>query len=95
MSDFTDQKNEFIQEVSALQDERQFSQLVAAYREIKARDVAAVKQRLRRPLRRKLNPEVIKRGRGFKGHDKAEIYRLIKEIDIQEPIELLLSQLTR
>ncbi len=95
MSDFAAQKSEFIQEVSAIQDEQKFSELVQAYQELKARDLEAIKQKLRRPMRKKLDPEAIKRARGFKGHNKEEIFRLIKEIDIQEPIELLLSQLTK
>ncbi len=51
---------------------------------------------LRKPLREKFDAEAVKRESGWKGqHDKAEMMRLIKEMDIQEPIELLLSQISK
>ncbi len=51
---------------------------------------------LRKPLREKFSAEAVKRESGWKGqHDKTEMMRLVKEMDIQEPIELLLSQLSK
>jgi hypothetical protein len=51
---------------------------------------------LGKPPGKKLDPEAIKREQGWKGqHDEAEIMRLIREINVKEPIELLLSQLSK
>ena len=51
---------------------------------------------LKKGTREKFDPEEIKQEQGWKGqHDKEEMMRLIHEMDIQEPIELLLSQLTK
>jgi hypothetical protein len=51
---------------------------------------------LNKPFREKFDPDAMKREQGWKGqHDKAEIFRLIKEMDVTEPIELLISQLTK
>jgi hypothetical protein len=51
---------------------------------------------LAKPMRKELDVEAIKREQGWKGqHDKEKMDRLIKEMDIQEPIEELLAMLTK
>lgn len=51
---------------------------------------------LLKPLRETFDAEAVKQESGWKGqHDKVEMIRLIKEMDIQEPVELLLSQLSK
>jgi len=47
------------------------------------------------PIRQKFDAEAIRQRRGRVGHDKAKIMRLIREMDVQEPIEQLLAQLTK
>lgn len=93
MTDLSERKLELIKEVSEIRDEKDLNQLEEALRLIRERQ-----ERIRKyskPIRKKTDPEAIKRARNFKGHDKEEIFRLIREIDIQEPIELLLSQLSK
>ena len=62
-------------------------------REIRERQAGL--RKYQKPTRKKTDLEAIKIERGFKAHDKEEIFRLIREINIQEPIELLLAQLTK
>ena len=93
MGDIAARKLEIIQAISQMQGEGEISQLEAAVRQIRKQNERNKKYRA--IIREKTDPEEIKRIRGFKGHDKEEIFRLIREIDIQEPIELLLSQLTK
>jgi len=46
-------------------------------------------------IRQKFDADAIRQRRGRVGHDKAKIMHLIREMDIQEPIEQLLAQLTK
>lgn len=46
---------------------------------------------LNKPIKEKLDLEEVKRGQNFQDVDKEEIEALIKEADIQEPIEELLQ----
>ena len=48
-----------------------------------------------RPINQQLDLEALKKEKNYKGVDKARFHTLIKEIDIAEPIELLVSQLSR
>ena len=43
------------------------------------------------PVREKFDIEQLKKEQNYQGFDKEEVDRLIKEIDIQEPIEELLK----
>ena len=53
-------------------------------------------QKLAKPMRKTLDIEAIKREQGWKGyHDTEKMDRLIKKMDIQEPIEELLAMLTK
>lgn len=54
-----------------------------------------LRSKLNKPFREKLDVEAIKKEQGWKGqHDKAEMMRLIREMEIREPVEQLLAQLT-
>lgn len=46
-----------------------------------------------KPLRKKTDIEQIKKEQNWKGVDRKKFDRLIKEIDIQEPLEQLLSDI--
>jgi hypothetical protein len=46
-------------------------------------------------IREKFDAEAIRQKRGRVGHNKAKIMQLIQEMDVQEPIEQLLAQLTK
>lgn len=52
-------------------------------------------QKYIRPRREKTDLQALILEQGYKGPDRARFKQLVKELDIQEPIELLLSQLTR
>lgn len=46
-------------------------------------------------VRQRFDADAIRRRRGRVGHDKAKIMLLIQEMNVQEPIEQLLAQLTK
>ncbi len=51
---------------------------------------------LYKPLREKFDPEAMKRAQGWSGgHDKASILQLFREMNVDEPVELLLTQLSK
>lgn len=89
MGEFTEQKLEFLQEVSEIKDEKTLAALIAAYHEIVGNGKPA------KTTRKKFDADAIRHRRGRVGHDKVKIMQLIREMDVQEPIEQLLSQLTK
>ncbi len=89
-----EQKLAFIRQVSEIEDEKTLTALVEAYRQI-TRQTKTVDSRPGKAIRQKFDAETIRLNRGRVGHDKAKIMRLIKEMDIQEPVEQLLAQLTK
>ncbi len=92
MTVLTEKKLEFIREVSGIEDEKTLAALVEAYRQITGESKNNGKSI--KSIRQKFDADAIRRRRGRVGHDKAKIMRLIKEMDVQEPIEQLLTQLT-
>lgn len=60
-------------------------------------DTRTVKEQLlAKPMRESFDKEVIKQAQNWKGqHDKVGMMKLIMDMDVQEPIEKLLSQLSR
>lgn len=50
-------------------------------------------KKLAKPMRKKLVLEELKREQNWKPIDRGEFDRLIKEIDIQEPLERLLADI--
>ena len=93
MTALAEKKMEFIREVSGIEDEKTLAELVAAYRQITGEAKANGKSV--KPIRQKFDANAIRRRRGRIGHDKAKIMQLIREMDVQEPIEQLLAQLTK
>ncbi|MCW5922033.1 MAG: hypothetical protein KIS77_06820 [Saprospiraceae bacterium] len=93
MHNLAERKQELIQEVSQISDEQEFAQLEETLRKIKARQERI--RKYRRPMPKKTDPEAIKRQRGFKGHDKEAFMHLIREMNVQEPVEELLAMLTK
>jgi hypothetical protein len=93
MTLLAEKKLEFIREVSGIKDEETLAELVAAYRQITGEAKANGKSV--KPIRQKFDADAIRRRRGRVGHDKAKIMQLIREMDVQEPIEQLLAQLTK
>ncbi|MBK7939361.1 MAG: hypothetical protein IPJ82_20760 [Lewinellaceae bacterium] len=93
MIDLAERKLELIQEVSQIQDEQDFAQLEETLRKIRERQERL--QKYRKQIPQKFDPEAVKLKRGYKGHDKEEFMRLVKEINVQEPVEELLAMLTK
>lgn len=87
------EKMEFIQEVSGIEDVKTLAALIEAYRKITEEAKASSKSV--NPIRQKFDADAIRQRRGRVGHDKVKIMRLIREMDVQEPIEQLLAQLTK
>jgi hypothetical protein len=93
MGNFAEQKLQFIREISALEDTETFSQLLLAYNSLLAQRNHT--DRYKKKILQKFNAAAIKENRRFKNHNRAEIMALIDAMNIQEPIELLLSQLSK
>ena len=54
------------------------------------------KQKLAKPMRKKFDPEAMMKEQGWTGkHDREGIMQLIKEMNVQEPIEEMLALLTK
>ena len=51
-------------------------------------------EKLQRPIRKRLDPETVKKAQGWNGHDEAALMNAIHELAIEEPIEELLAQLS-
>ena len=93
MGALAEKKLEFIKEVSGIEDEKTLAALMEAYRQIT--NQASVNGKPVKSIRQKFDAEAIRRRRGRIGHDKVKIMRLIREMDVQEPIEQLLAQLSK
>ena len=52
-------------------------------------------KKINRPMAKKLDLEALKKAKNYKGVNRERFNKLVREIDIKEPIELLLSQLTK
>ncbi len=50
---------------------------------------------LHRPVAKTLNLDALKKARNYQGVNRERFNKLVKEINITEPIDLLLSQLSR
>lgn len=50
---------------------------------------------LNRPIKKTLDIDALKKGKNYKGVNRQRFNKLIKEINVTEPIELLLSQLNQ
>jgi len=91
MLDLAERKLEMIQEVSQLRDEQDLQQLEETLQHIRERQERL--RKYRKPLPKKFDPESVKHARNFKGHDKQAFMRLVREINVQEPVEELLAML--
>jgi hypothetical protein len=50
---------------------------------------------INRPIKKRLDLDAIKKAKNYKGVNRERFDQLVKEINIVEPIELLLSQLSQ
>lgn len=84
-------KYQIIEQITHIEDEQLLDQL---QHWIEAKQFNnSILDSLIKPMREKLNIEQLKIEQNYKGFDKKEVDKLIKEADIQEPIEELLSMI--
>ncbi len=93
MGALAERKLEFIRAVSDIEDEKTLLALMEAYWQITTAEKSNGKAI--KPIRQQFDAEAIRQRRVKPGHDKTKIMRLIQEMDVQEPIEQLLAQLTK
>lgn len=56
-----------------------------------SKNVDSMVESLLKPIKEKIDIEQLKKEQNYQGFDKKEIDRLIKEIDLQEPLEDLIN----
>lgn len=80
-----------IRKIMEISDESVIDQLDELIGKQPEKDKDWILRQLNKPIKEKLDLEEIKREQNFEEVDKEEIEALIKEADIQEPIEELLQ----
>lgn len=93
MGNITERKYHLIQLISAIEDEKALAKIQEELEEIQRRENLLAK--ITKPMKKTLDVEEMKREQNWKPVDMEEWHRLAEEIDIQEPIEVLLAQLTK
>lgn len=84
-------KYQIIEQITHIEDEQLLDQL---YHLLEANQSnPSILNSLIKPMREKLDIEQLKIEQHYQGFDEKEVERLIKEADIQEPIEELLSMI--
>ena len=84
-------KYKLIEKITSLQDEEVLNKLELVLNEYSRGNLILMD--IVKPIREKLDIEQLKKEQNYQGFDKEEIDRLIKEIDLQEPIEELLKMI--
>lgn len=93
MGNIAAQKDYLIKLITAIDDEA----ALARFREVleKIRQQDELIAMLTKPMPENIDVAAIKRRQNWRGVDRAKWDRIIEEMDIQEPIETLLAQLTK
>ncbi|MCB0596679.1 MAG: hypothetical protein H6557_01015 [Lewinellaceae bacterium] len=84
-------KYKLIERITSLQDEEVLNKLELVLNEYSRGNLILME--IVKPIREKLDIEQLKKEQNYQGFDKEEVDRLIKEIDLQEPIEELLEMI--
>jgi hypothetical protein len=84
-------KYKLIEKITSLQDEEVLNKLELVLNEYSRGNLILME--IVKPIREKLDIEQLKKEQNYQGFDKEEVDRLIKEIDLQEPIEELLEMI--
>jgi len=82
-------KYKLIEKITSLKDEEVLNKLDLVIDEYSRGNFILME--IVKPIREKLDIEQLKKEQNYQGFDKDEVDQLIKEIDIQEPIEELLE----
>ena len=93
MGSIAERKYHLIQLISSIKNEKVLAQIQEKLEEIRRKEELIAQ--ITRPMKKTLDVEEMKREQNWKPIDRAELQAIIKEMDIQEPIELLLSQLSK
>lgn len=94
MGDLAERKLELIREISAIEDSAVIQALIGYYQSLKS-NRAEVLQKFAKPVRERLDPEMLKRQQHFQPYDHDEVMEIIRKIDIPESIDELVSQLSK
>ncbi len=84
-------KQHLIEEIKEISDDNLLLGLGLLIQQWKAKNAALL--RLVKPHRKTLDIEVLKKGQNYKGFDKKLFDSLIKDLNIQEPIEELVAMI--
>jgi hypothetical protein len=84
-------KVSLIARISALSNEALLRQLEEILNPHASADTTDILYRMSRPMRKKLDIDVLIQEQGFKRIDRKKFNRLVREIDIQEPLEQLIA----
>lgn len=84
-------KYKLIEKITSLQDEEVLNKLELVLNEYSRGNLILMD--IVKPIREKLDIEQLKKEQNYQGFDKEEVDRLIKEIDLQEPIEELIKMI--
>lgn len=84
-------KYKLIEKITSLEDEEVLNKLALVLDEYARGHLVLME--IIKPIRDKLDVEQLKKEQNYQGFDKEEVNRLIKEIDLQEPIEDLLEMI--
>ncbi|HRI60743.1 MAG TPA: hypothetical protein PK228_13490 [Saprospiraceae bacterium] len=93
MGNIAAQKAYLIKLISAIDNEATLTRLGELAEKIRQQDELV--SMLTKPMPETLDVEAIKRSQNWKGVNREKWNKLIDEMDIQEPVETLLAQLTK
>lgn len=93
MGSIAERKYHLIQLISSIENEKVLAQIQEKLEEIRRKEELIAQ--ITRPMKKTLDVEEMKREQNWKPIDREEWDRLVKDLDIQEPIEELLALLTK
>lgn len=93
MGSIAERKYHLIQLISSIEDEKVLVQIQEELEAIRSKEELLAQ--ITKPMKKTLDVEEMKREQNWKPVDIEELQEIIKQMDIQEPIELLLSQLSK
>lgn len=88
------QKLELIRDLSNEEDTSTLEAVASYYHALK-KTQQVIRKKHAGSIRKQLDPEMLKRKQGFKGHDQAKIMAILQKVDIPESIEALLALQTK
>lgn len=93
MVSIAERKYHLIQLISSIEDEKVLVQIQEELEAIRSKEELLAQ--ITKPMKKTLDVEEMKREQNWKPVDLEEWNKLVAELDIQEPVEQLISKLTR